>query len=159
MKKDPASDRIPRPARAGTAVAGCLVTAMALGSTAAPHPLLASFVWENRVLIAFARAEQDGGLEATRELARRHADGFEDRDLVLAIVSGPSGAIGERPLTAAECAGLREHFSVGEDEFAALLVGKDGSVKLRLDHPPDRDDLFPLIDSMPMRMEEMRSGR
>jgi hypothetical protein len=159
MKKDRVVDRVPRPPRAGTAVAGCLATAIALGSTAAPHRLLAPFLWENRVLIAFASGEQDGGLEATRDLARRYADGFENRDLVLATVSGSSGRLGERALTAAECAGLRELFSVGEDEFAALLIGKDGGVKLRLDRPPERDDLFPLIDSMPMRIEEMRSGR
>ena len=43
-------------------------------------------------------------------------------------------------------------------EFAVILVGKDGDEKLRLDRSPRSDELFGLIDSMPMRMWEMQSA-
>ena len=36
-----------------------------------------------------------------------------------------------------------------------LLIGKDGGVKLRSTEPVSTDELFALIDSMPMRRREM----
>ena len=39
---------------------------------------------------------------------------------------------------------------------AALLVGKDGSVKRTAHEPLDADDLFAQIDQMPMRRREIR---
>ena len=36
-------------------------------------------------------------------------------------------------------------------EFAAVLVGKDGTVKLRVAEPISADELFAILDSMPMR--------
>ena len=36
-----------------------------------------------------------------------------------------------------------------------MLIGKDGGVKLRQEEPISVADLFALIDSMPMRKQEM----
>ena len=47
-------------------------------------------------------------------------------------------------------------FEVPEDDFKFILVGKDGTVKLRSNQTVSGVDLFALIDSMPMRGEEMR---
>jgi len=41
--------------------------------------------------------------------------------------------------------------------FQVLLIGKDGGVKLRSSEPVSMKDLFGLIDSMPMRQQEMES--
>jgi hypothetical protein len=38
-----------------------------------------------------------------------------------------------------------------------LLIGKDGGVKSSYDSVPDLDDVFRLIDSMPMRIREAKS--
>ena len=38
----------------------------------------------------------------------------------------------------------------------AILVGKDGGVKLRQNAQVKLNDIFALIDAMPMRQEEMR---
>ena len=40
--------------------------------------------------------------------------------------------------------------------FRVVLIGKDGGVKLRQEEPISVADLFALIDSMPMRKQEMR---
>jgi hypothetical protein len=40
-----------------------------------------------------------------------------------------------------------------------LLIGKDGGVKLRSSEPVSVKDIFGLIDSMPMRRQEMDSGK
>lgn len=39
--------------------------------------------------------------------------------------------------------------------FEVLLVGKDGGVKLRRGKPVDPDEISGLIDTMPMRRQEM----
>jgi hypothetical protein len=42
------------------------------------------------------------------------------------------------------------------DDFVFILIGKDGTVKLRAKQPVLSDALFGLIDSMSMRKDEMR---
>jgi hypothetical protein len=39
-------------------------------------------------------------------------------------------------------------------EFAAVLVGKDGTVKLNVHEPVSNGELFAIIDAMPMRAAE-----
>ena len=62
--------------------------------------------------------------------------------------------IGAAP--AASAAAFRRYYRVGTTEFRAILVGKDGGSKLRQSTPVDSVRLFRLIDSMPMRRDEMR---
>ncbi|MEM7620524.1 MAG: DUF4174 domain-containing protein [Pseudomonadota bacterium] len=40
-----------------------------------------------------------------------------------------------------------------------MLLGKDGGEKLRKARRVTADELFALIDAMPMRQQEMREGR
>jgi hypothetical protein len=49
---------------------------------------------------------------------------------------------------------LRESLQI--DEFEIILIGKDGGVKLRSKTPISLEELFSLIDAMPMRRQEMR---
>jgi hypothetical protein len=53
----------------------------------------------------------------------------------------------------------RLRFGVRSGHFQALLIGKDGTVKLRSAEPLPAKDIFGLIDSMPMRRQEMDSKR
>jgi hypothetical protein len=52
---------------------------------------------------------------------------------------------------------IRSRFQISREGFEILLIGKDGTVKLRSDKPVSSEDLFALIDSMPMRKREMRN--
>ena len=51
---------------------------------------------------------------------------------------------------------LRERFSPKPGGFTLILIGKDGGVKLRRENGADLQDIFDLIDGMPMRKAEMR---
>lgn len=120
-----------------------LAVAAAWPVRAADDPL-AGYRWHSRVVVALAPTRDDPALATQRRLfAALGADGRE-RDLVL--VEAP----GDTP----EGAALRRRFGAGTG-FVAILVGKDGGEKLRSSAPLDRDALFPLIDAMPMRREEM----
>ncbi len=51
---------------------------------------------------------------------------------------------------------LRKSLGVSERGFAVVLVGKDGGVKKVWRDPVDPKGIFTVIDSMPMRRNEMR---
>jgi hypothetical protein len=74
-----------------------------------------------------------------------HADkgGLAERDiLVLSDIS----ALGRGQ--------LRDTLQI--DGFEVILIGKDGGVKLRAKTPISIQELFSLIDAMPMRRQELR---
>jgi hypothetical protein len=59
-------------------------------------------------------------------------------------------------LTAADQQFLREGLKTITSIFSAVLIGKDGGVKLRQTKPITSALLFATIDAMPMRQQEMR---
>jgi len=48
---------------------------------------------------------------------------------------------------------LRKRYKVNLGEFAVLLVGMDGGIKLNRQNEIRVEDIFDLIDTMPMRRE------
>jgi hypothetical protein len=62
----------------------------------------------------------------------------------------------EEPLSPATARLLRERFRVPSGAFSIILVGKDGGVKLDRQDRTSLEEIFALIDSMPMRQQEMR---
>ena len=104
---------------------------------------LAAYRDEKRVLLVFAPFADDGRyVEQKRELEARQAE-LQDRDMSVFYLL-PSGA-----------APLYENFSVSENSFTVVLIGKDGTEKERYGTPVQPDDLFGTIDQMPMRLREM----
>ncbi|MEO0728414.1 MAG: DUF4174 domain-containing protein, partial [Bacteroidota bacterium] len=51
---------------------------------------------------------------------------------------------------------LYEQFNTAQAPFQVFLLGLDGGVKLRQQAPVSREDIFDLIDTMPIRRAEMR---
>ncbi|NBB90320.1 MAG: DUF4174 domain-containing protein [Spirochaetes bacterium] len=131
------------------------------------------FRWNNRPLVVFAPSvENDDYVEQLRRLEDAARE-LADRDMVVIHAlddTGPSSAVGGRielfdtssprreTLSAGAVASLRDTYGVGEQEYAVLLIGKDGGVKLRSAEPVSTAALFSLIDSMPMRRREMRES-
>ncbi|MEL6591820.1 MAG: DUF4174 domain-containing protein, partial [Bacteroidota bacterium] len=111
----------------------------------------------NRILVVFAPSENASLYQQQLAEIETMGDGFAERDLVLFSVFATEGQGPDATLSQAEVRFLRERYQVAPGEFVAILIGKDGGRKLRrkgnvLEEP----DLFPLIDSMPMRQREMR---
>ncbi|MBX4954813.1 DUF4174 domain-containing protein [Rhizobium lentis] len=123
-------------------------------SAYAPIESLAAFQWRNRVFVIFA--DRDNSRAARQEnqlLADRQA--LDERDLVVLKISGA----GVRPLFGAadglDGEAIRRDLEALEiGEFAAFLIGKDGTVKLKVSEPITNGELFAIIDSMPQRAAE-----
>lgn len=123
---------------------------LAVSATAGAAGLdpLAPYRWSARVVVASAPTGDDPALVRQRAAFAQMGQQGKDRDLVLVEAVG-SGA---------KARALREALDIDGHGFAAVLVGKDGAAKLRAAHPLDAAALFPLIDAMPMRQQEMRAG-
>lgn len=114
---------------------------------------LKDYEWRSRVLIIFSDEE---GTEAGRQVSLLLArpDALRERDLVVLEIAGGlvRGLYGAADELSAEA--IRADCDVAPGFFSLVLVGKDGSIKLRNDHVTPPDEIFARIDSMPMRRAE-----
>ncbi|ANL39208.1 UNVERIFIED_ORG: hypothetical protein M2312_004571 [Rhizobium esperanzae] len=128
-------------------------------SAYAPIESLAAFQWKNRVFVLFA--DRDHARAARQEnqlLADRSALG--ERDMVVLKVSGSKVRALFGAADGLDGEAIRHDLEGPEaGEFAAFLLGKDGTVKLKLSEPITNGELFAIIDSMPMRAEMLKSDR
>ena len=118
---------------------------------------LSQYRWKNRLLLIFAPDRSHTMFKALHQSILAQEAEISDRDLVIfeIIESGPSRL--NKAILASETAHLfREKFSADTGKFRIILIGKDGGVKLNRGDRTDLQDIFALIDSMPMRQEEIR---
>jgi len=138
---------------AGFVTLGILVVAKAL----AAEMDLEQFRWKNRLLIVFAPDCNYPLLENLRQDLSASKGEVDDRDLVvLEILADRPSKIGSSPLSPCAAESLRKRFGVSPKSFCLILVGKDGGVKLKRNDAVKLEEIFKLIDSMPMRRDEMR---
>ena len=117
---------------------------------------LDAYRWQNRIVIVFAGADATEQLAQQRRMLASNPCGLQDRDVLVVTVEDDSVAVDGIPHHAMDADRLRAVFDVPEQGYVLLLVGKDGGVKLRLKEPVAAEDLFALIDGMPMRQREMQ---
>ncbi|SER21238.1 protein of unknown function [Faunimonas pinastri] len=126
---------------------------LGLGIAAAGAAPLVSLRWNNRVLLIHAGAADDSRLaEEKRRIASAHAE-LADRDMVVIAQVGaaePELLYGSAPKGAV--ASFRT--APAEPGFQIVLIGKDGGEKGRWSEPVAMNEVFGLIDAMPMRRAE-----
>ena len=118
---------------------------------------LNQYKWKNRLLFIFAPQEGDSFYRALQRQNSTQQAQVSERDLVVfrILETGPSFMETTRidPKTAAA---IRTKFAAPPGQFTCILVGKNGGIKLRQDSQVKLEEVFNLIDAMPMRREEMR---
>lgn len=98
--------------------------------------------WEKRVVLLYARESGRAKRKAQMGILESDREGLEERDIVVFSITGSAPSL------------RASYGAVGE--FTFVLVGKDGTVKLRDTAEVSRKALYALIDGMPMRRAEMR---
>jgi hypothetical protein len=130
-----------------------LVAAFASQSAfAASSVSIDQHTWHDRLLVIFAADPQSAQLAAQRAAIVETGRGFKERDLALIEVIGDSVKGASENASA-----LRQRFGVKPRSFRALLVGKDGGVKIDSPQPISARELTSTIDAMPMRRHESGS--
>ena len=118
---------------------------------------LTSYRWKNRLLLVFSPAESDPSFVVFDQNVSIKSLGVEDRDLIVfRIFEKGSSFRGGQPLSKEDAQNLRNHFNVKPGQFTVILIGKDGTIKMVREHLVELHEIFDLIDSMPMRRQEMR---
>jgi hypothetical protein len=114
---------------------------------------LSKYEWKNRVVVLFGDP-QDDRLVRQIDILTSRPDEISDRDMVILHVDGDDvrSIFGDAALVNARQ--LRKEADINGDEFKALLVGKDGGIKLASAEVITDEKLFSLIDQMPMRRSE-----
>lgn len=107
---------------------------------------LTQFVWEKRPIVVFADSPADPNFGLQMEYLELRAEELAERDVVVLTDTDPS-------VQSALRTKLRPR------GFMLVLIGKDGSVKLRKPYPWDVRQLMRSIDKMPVRQREIRENR
>jgi len=118
---------------------------------------LGKYRWKNRLLFLFSPSPEVPDFRTLSEELNRHSDGLRERDLLIfRVLEQAPSSLDSQEITTLEATSLRRRFGITLGNFTVVLVGKDGTVKLKRQGPIALEDIFALIDSMPMRQREMR---
>jgi hypothetical protein len=127
-----------------------------------PDPLSA-YRWKHRLLLVYVPDTESGRatLQTFRASLDDRIEDVLDRDLLIVPVGDlPQPGDALRPAVDVGAAGrshVRRRFGLHGPEVQLLLIGKDGGMKARQSGAMlDLEDLFELIDTMPMRRAEMQ---
>lgn len=123
--------------------------AVLLAATAtASVDVLRDYLWTNRVIVTFSTNESTPErLLLIKQIAQYPCE-FRKRDLVhIDLISG-----------SVDYQSLSQRFAMEGKDFKLVLIGKDGKIKLQATAVA-LEDIFALIDTMPMRKKEMRGEK
>lgn len=120
--------------RLAATIATLLVAQPLLADTA-----LRRYLWENRPILVFADSN-DPRLAEQMALFEAHQPDLTDRKNIVIAETDPTSRLWQR---------------YQPDGFTVILIGLDGGEKFRNDAVTDPDTLNGLIDTMPMRQQEL----
>ena len=119
---------------------------------------LNQFRWENRIVVMFARSSDSALYKHQVNKFSSHKDGFYDRDLILiSIFDKECATLDEEIISDSSANDIRSKLSPPNDVYSIFLIGKDGGIKLKQNEYLGPEELFRVIDRMPMRMREMKN--
>lgn len=117
--------------------------------------LMPDLTWEKRVLLVFSPDQQNADYQRQQGILQEINEGLNKRDMIVIHAFVDDRVLLDQQSHAQSATSFYRRFAVNSDEFRVILVGKDGTVKLDRDSAVSGEDLFALIDSMPMRRHEM----
>ena len=106
---------------------------------------LSRYLWKNRIILTFADDQDHPDLIRLKAEMKENECEILNRDLLHFHFSN-DGKTGN-------------HITTNDQSFRILLIGKDGGIKYESNQCVSLIQLFKLIDSMPMRQDEMVHDR
>ena len=106
---------------------------------------LNQYLWKNRIILTFAEDEDHPDLIKLKVEMNENNCEILNRDLLHFHFSN-DGKTGNQTTT-------------NDQSFRILLIGKDGGIKYESKRSDSLIHLFELIDSMPMRQDEMQNDQ
>jgi hypothetical protein len=114
--------------------------------------------WENRLLLILTTDEQGDLYQAQLAALRTEPAGLNERKLLVYQLRPGASRTGlsSEPWRPSD---LYQRYQRGAQPFTVLLIGLDGTEKLRQHRLLTTEQLFNTIDAMPMRRREMRQEK
>ncbi|EON78941.1 hypothetical protein ADIS_0534 [Lunatimonas lonarensis] len=110
--------------------------------------------WKHRVLFVFPPEEQPDSF--FWEVSDSLLVSFSERDLLYFVFEDSVLSNSDYTFEPLYREFLRKKYVLGSKDLCWVLIGKDGGSKMRREGSlPDWDELFGVIDAMPMRVREM----
>jgi hypothetical protein len=111
---------------------------------------LGKYEWKNRVVVLFG-GSGNRKLASQVQILKSHEKDLANRDMVVIAVIGDEVRPVYGDATGVDARKLRQQAGIKGNAFEAMLIGKDGGIKLRSSDVVTDGDMFGLIDRIPMR--------
>ena len=106
---------------------------------------LSDYLWKKRPLLLFAPSPNSPVYRSVPDSLSAHLDQIDDRHMVIIeVFENGLVRIDGKSDSRHTAESFRQRFSAEEGELTAILVGKDGGLKLRQDASLDLGESFPL---------------
>ncbi len=116
---------------------------------------LDAYRWQSRLVVVAAPSLDDPAMKRQQAEAASDASGWADRQLLLLTIADGT-LTGAGPGSAGQGGQILRRLGLSQERFSIVLIGLDGTVKMRRERPVTNQALYSLIDAMPMRREELR---
>lgn len=116
------------------------------------------YLWQKRVVLVFAPDLSSELLLEQEKMLTQDEEGIKERDIVKWIlVKGETVVVDGRHQPHMPTGHFYDYFELNSDVFTVMVIGKDGTEKLRQHHTTiSLDELFAMIDAMPIRQKEVK---
>ncbi len=120
---------------------------------------LDDFQWKNRIVLLVDASPDTHALQS--QLAKLISDrqALKERDLILFRVTPDAVYTSDGSTSKLKAKRIYNDCGLDFNFKGTLLLGKDGGVKLKKPFEVSSQEIFDLIDGMPMRRSEMRESR
>lgn len=116
------------------------------------------YLWQNRVIVILSPGIDNKDRTQQLETLTTNQSGLKERDIVIwDIVHYERISVDGEHKPQLWTPPFYDQFKVDKKDFTFILIGKDGEEKLRKNNTVSAEELFAIIDAMPMRKREMKN--
>ena len=114
---------------------------------------LEKYLWKNRIVVTFSPSKNNFERKYFINSINRNLCKFNSRNIIHIDY-----IFNEKNQEIEKFESSFENLSLSTSEFRLILIGKDGGIKLN-SRKISLEEIFSLIDTMPMRQEEMLNDK
>ncbi len=119
---------------------------------------LEDYQWKNRVLLLVDASSDTDALKSQQAELTSDKKALKERDLQIFWVTSDAVYFSDGSPSKLNAKKIYDDYALGSNFRGTLLLGKDGGVKLKKPYEVSAQEIFDLIDGMPMRRREMRES-
>jgi len=112
--------------------------------------------WKKRVIIILTDEKEHSIYKKQLTELHKNTKGIKERKLIVYNVIPTAYATGLTDIEWKNSTRLYKNYKKTKKSFEIILIGLDGSIKLRQTRLLTNGDLYSLIDAMPMRQNERK---